>query len=69
MDVVTFKSDRKTIKQLEKQIKNTAAEMENCLDNIHTCTCYELIRDDNELIWIKFNYDEYKIEIIREEQS
>ncbi len=43
--------------------------MENCLDNIHETTCYELFRTDTDLIWIKFNHDESIIEIIREEQS
>ncbi len=69
MDIVTIKLDKITMKKLEKQIQNVTIEMENCLDNIHETTCYELFRTDTDLIWIKFNHDESKIEIIREEQS
>ncbi len=68
-DEVTIKLDKRTIKQLEKQVQNVTMEMENCLDSLHDTTCYELIRTDKELIWIKFNHDENKVEIIREEQS
>ncbi len=69
MDIVTIKLDKITMKKLEKQIQNVTIEMENCLDNIHETTCYELFRTDTDLIWMKFNHDESKIEIIREEQS
>jgi hypothetical protein len=71
MDIVTIKLDKITMKKLEKQIQNnvTIAEMENCLDNINEVTCYELFRTDTDLIWIKFDRTNSKIEIIREEQS
>jgi hypothetical protein len=69
MDIVTIKLDKITMKKLEKQIQNVTIEMENCLDNINEVTCYELFRTDTDLIWIKFDRTNSKIEIIREEQS
>ena len=71
MEIIGFKVDKSTLRKIEKQIQKVTIEMENCLDNIHETTCYELFRTDSELIWIKFihDIDEYKIEIIREEQS
>ncbi len=69
MEIVGFKVNKKIVEEIEKKIKDISMEMENCLDNISTTTCYELIRTDNELIWIRFNHNKNKIEIIREEQS
>ena len=52
---------------MSRGIKELYPEMENCLDNLHNTTCYELFRADNEVVWVRFYND--KLEIIREEQS
>jgi len=69
MDVLTIKLNKRTMEQLERQIRKQTTEMENCLNSLDDVTCYELIRTDDELIWIRFNHDEHMIEVIREEQS
>ncbi len=69
MEIIEVKLDKRIMKKLEKQIQNVTIEMENCLDNINEVTCYELFRTDTDLIWIRFNRTDGKMEIIREEQS
>jgi hypothetical protein len=69
MEIIGIRIDKSTLKKLEEKIKLQTTEMENCLTDFGDPTCYELFRTDNEVIWIRFDHEDNKIEIIREEQS
>ena len=69
MEIIGIKLNKKSLETIEKQIKGIAVEMENCLTDFGEPTCYELFRTDDELIWIRFDHEENRMEIIREEQS
>jgi hypothetical protein len=69
MEIIGIKVDKNTLKKIEDKIKRLTTEMENCLTDFGDPTCYELFRTDSELIWIRFDHEDNKIEIIREEQS
>ena len=69
MEIVEIRVSKKTLQEIENRIKEISPEMDNCLTDFGDPTCYELFRTDNELIWIRFNHEKNKIEIIYEEQN
>jgi len=70
-----YKLDESQVKEILEQLRNSKAEMENCLSD-YAVTCYELFRVQESqnvqlLYWVRIvrlDNDNYELQFIREVQ-